>query len=221
MTCTKSKSLLSPYLDGKVTGAEMQKIAVHLGGCPECRREFAMLRITQGLVSKLGPKKAPPELSLRLRVALSQEAAMTPRRRLQRMLARAEDAFNSMLVPATAGAVTAVIFFGLLMGFFTLPTTLEAANDNSPALFYTPPELAGTQFTISNTPGPLMVEAVIDENGRVVDWNLMSERNKETDNALPEIKNMLLFTVFRPATVMGRPTTSRVVLSFSAINVRG
>jgi hypothetical protein len=221
MTCTKSKSLLSPYLDGKLTGAEMQAIAAHISGCGECRREFAMLRVTQGLVAKLGPKKAPPELSLRLRVALSQEASLTPRRRLQALLARAEEAFNSMLVPATAGAVTAIVFFGLLMGFFTLPTPLEAANDGSPALFYTPPELAGTQFTFSNSPGSLMVEAVIDENGRVVDWNLMSERNKETDKALPEIKNMLLFTVFRPATLMGKPTTSRVVLSFSAINVRG
>jgi len=220
MTCTKSKSLLSPYLDGKLTGAEMQAIAAHIGGCGECRREFAMLRVTQGLVAKLGPKKAPPELSLRLRVALSQEAALTPRRRLQALLVRAEEAFNSMLVPATAGAVTAIVFFGLLMGFFTLPT-LAAADNNSPALFYTPPELAATQFTFSNTPGSLMVEAVIDENGRVVDWNQMGERNKETDMALPEIKNMLLFTVFRPATLMGKPTTSRVVLSFSAINVRG
>jgi len=221
MTCVQAKSLLSPYLDGRLTGTEMTGIAAHLNACAGCRHEFAMLRLTHGAVAKLGPKKAPPELSLRLRVALSQQAAAAPRRRLQALLVRAENAFNSLLVPATAGAVTAVVFFGLLFGFFTLPSTLEAANDSSPAYFYTPAELAGSAFTLTNTPGPLMVEAVVDENGRVVDWNLMSERTKETDQALPQIKNMLLFTVFRPATVLGKPTTSRVVLSFSAINVKG
>jgi hypothetical protein len=32
---------------------------------------------------------------------------------------------------------------------------------------------------------------------------------------------MLIFTVFRPATSYGRPTTGKAVLSFSEINVKG
>lgn len=167
-----------------------------------------------------GTRKAPPELALRLRVALSREASLAPRR-WQGLVLRFEDSFNSLLVPATAGAVSAVLFFALLMGFFTLPAPLEAAADSGPAVFYTPPQLAGSQFAVTNTPGPLMVDAVIDENGRVVDYRVISEETSETREALPEIKNMLLFTVFRPATSFGKPTTGRVVISFSNVNVKG
>jgi hypothetical protein len=38
---------------------------------------------------------------------------------------------------------------------------------------------------------------------------------------LPQLKNMLIFTTFRPALSMGRPTTGKAVLSFSKISVRG
>jgi len=38
---------------------------------------------------------------------------------------------------------------------------------------------------------------------------------------VPQVKNMLIFTTFRPATAMGRPTPGRAVLSFSKISVRG
>jgi hypothetical protein len=35
------------------------------------------------------------------------------------------------------------------------------------------------------------------------------------------VKNMLIFTTFRPAMSMGRPTPGRAVLSFSKISVKG
>jgi hypothetical protein len=38
---------------------------------------------------------------------------------------------------------------------------------------------------------------------------------------LPEVKRMLIFTTFRPALSMGRPTPSRAVLSFAKISVKG
>ena len=52
------------------------------------------------------------------------------------------------------------------------------------------------------------------------DYRILSD----SDNAqrlLPEVKRMLIFTTFRPAMSMGRPTASHAVLSFSKINVRG
>ena len=37
---------------------------------------------------------------------------------------------------------------------------------------------------------------------------------------LPQVKRMLIFTTFRPALSMGRPTASKAVLSFSKISVK-
>ena len=43
----------------------------------------------------------------------------------------------------------------------------------------------------------------------------------ESKEVLPQVKQMLIFTTFRPALSMGRPTPSRAVLSFSKISVKG
>src|SRR6266404_7941510 len=221
MSCERTKSLLSPYLDGSVTGAQMQRLSEHLAGCRPCRHHFEALRQTQRLVVGLGRKKAPPELALRIRLALSRQASMTPRRRLEGYLVRLENSLNSFMVPATAGLLSAVVFIGLLMGFFAVPTQLEASNDTLLPAIYTPPSLDASPFDLALTSGPLLVEAVVDENGRVQDYRIISTPSKETEQALPQLKNILLFTVFRPATAFGRPTTGRVVLSFSNVNVRG
>jgi hypothetical protein len=221
MTCKKTKTLMSPYLDGRVTGTQMQSVAQHLSHCAECNREFSALRGTQHLVAGLGRKQAPPELQLRIRLALSREAAHSPRRRFEALRDELEHTLNSFAVPATAGVVSAVVFFGLLMGFFALPEQLEASNDAVPTLLYTPPVLDSSPFALSTGTGSLMVEAVVDTNGRVQDYRIISAPSAETREVLPQLKNMLIFTVFRPATAFGKPTTGRVVLSFSKINVKG
>jgi 2,3-bisphosphoglycerate-independent phosphoglycerate mutase len=67
----------------------------------------------------------------------------------------------------------------------------------------------------------LTVVATVDENGRVLDYRVISELNEETALILPQLKNVLITSQFRPATKFGQPTTDRVVLSFSKINVKG
>jgi len=55
----------------------MHEIAAHLEVCSGCSAEFAQWRNAQSLVSSIGPAKAPENLGLRLRVALSQQMANT------------------------------------------------------------------------------------------------------------------------------------------------
>jgi hypothetical protein len=54
----------------------------------------------------------------------------------------------------------------------------------------------------------------------VQDYRILSQPDDD-EALLPKVKNMLIFTTFRPATSMGRPTPGRAVISFSKINVRG
>ena len=66
----------------------------------------------------------------------------------------------------------------------------------------------------------LVIEAYVDANGRVQDYRILSDPDKLQD--LPhQIKNMLIFTTFRPATWMGSPRPGTAVLSFSKISVKG
>jgi hypothetical protein len=66
----------------------------------------------------------------------------------------------------------------------------------------------------------LVIEAYVDSHGRVDDYKILSDPG-DSQELLPQVKRILIFTTFRPAMSMGRPISSRAVLSFSRISVRG
>ncbi len=224
MKCNQAKSLFSSYLDGAVTGVQMQALSQHLRECPACDAEYAGLRQTQLLVAGLGRKKAPADLALKLRVVLSNEATMTVRRRFEGVLVRLEDTLNGFMLPATAGLVSALLLFGLLIGYFAVPPSVRADSsrrNDVPTLLYTPPQLAASQFNLSSIPADsLVVETYVDEKGRVEDYRILSAPHADQE-LLREVDNFMIFTVFRPATAFGQPAPGRVVLSFSKVNVKG
>src|SRR5205085_430828 len=125
MNCTQARQLFSPYLDGVVSGVQMQSLDRHMRQCVECHSQY-----------------------------------------------------NSLQQSAFA-------------------TGIESINSDS-----------------------LVIEAYVDSVGRVQDYRILSEP-PESQQLLPQVKNMLIFTTFRPATNLGRPTAGRAVLSFSKISVRG
>ena len=221
MTCSVARGLMSSYLDGEVTRTQMARVDEHLQRCVECAGRYASVRQTQAMVGSLGRKAPPPDLALRLRVALSQEMASARGSRWQSLRVRWENAFNAIMVPATTGLVTTLIIFGLLISFL-YPVRMRAAND-VPTMLYTPAELQFTPFELSmgaSTADSLVVEAYVGPDGRIQDYRILSAP-EDAQAILPELKNMLLFTSFRPATTFGQPTASRVVLSFSKVQVKG
>ncbi len=222
MKCAEIKKLFSPYLDGQVSGTEMRVLTRHVEQCAGCAREFAAMQRTQQLLASLGRKKAPADLALKLRVAISREAARA-RRPYEGVLVRLENTLNAFMVPATAGLVSAVLFFGLLLGFFALPAELRASSGDVPLMLYTGPQLERSAFGTSlGSMGDeaLVIEAYVDANGRVQDYRILSQPD-EAQAVLPQLKNLLIFTTFHPALSMGRPTTGTAVLSFSKISVKG
>jgi Putative zinc-finger len=221
MKCVEAKSMFSPYLDGAVTGTEMQALTRHLDICGRCRQEYISLRRTQQLLMNVGRRKAPADLSLKLRLAISREVARSRRPYFQDIGIRLENAIRGFMVPATAGLAAAVVIFGVLMGFFALP--LQAGNPDVPLMLNTAPQLQQSAFGTamdSISDDSLVIEAYVDSNGRVQDYRVLS--SPQDAKGLPsQVKNMLIFSTFRPATSMGRPTVGRAVLSFSMVRVKG
>lgn len=226
MTCTQAKSLLSPYLDGMLTGNEMQALGGHLQECGCCHEEYTQLSQTQRLLATMGRKKAPADLALRLRVAISREAARARRPYMENALLRIQNAVNACMVPAMVGVMTTVVAFGLLMGFMAPP--LAADNPDVPLMLTTAPQLRQSAFgnLDSTHEDSLVIEAYVDANGRVQDYRILSgPREASAKDLTPQVKNLLIdfmtFTTFRPATYMGRPTAGRAVFSFSKVSVKG
>ncbi|MGA8216181.1 MAG: anti-sigma factor [Candidatus Sulfotelmatobacter sp.] len=220
MKCADTKRLLSPYLDGAVTGTEMQGLQEHLDRCPACLREYKLLRQTQQLLLSMGRVQEPADLGLKLRLAISREAAEARRPRYEGLRMRVENALNAFMVPATAGLVCALLIFGLVTAILAMPGEVQANNQDVPLVLNTGPELQQSVFGTTLNTDSLVIEAYVDKNGRVQDYKILSDPG-ESQELLPQVKRMLIFTTFRPAMSMGRPISSRAVLSFSRISVRG
>ncbi len=222
MKCKQARSLFSACLDGVATGAEMLAVERHLDECPSCSLEYRQLTRTQALVHALGPRRAPENLALQLRVALSRRSADTLQKRIAAGLVRLENAVNGFLLPATAGLVSTVLLFGLLVGIYPVPA--QAGANDVPTLLYLPPQLEESPFAAGlsslNTADALVVETYVDANGRVQDYRILA--GPEQDQALrTQLNNALIFMTFRPAMSFGRPTAGRVVISFSKVSVKG
>lgn len=221
MKCPEAQQLMSAYLDSEVVRSQRAALQAHLESCVACSRRYRAMQRTHTIITALGRKPAPPELALELRVAISREAANARRRRWEMLRVRWENAFNALMVPATGGLVTTVLTFGLLINLL-MPGQVPSASD-VPTTFYTPPQLQTSPFEVaidSSRTQPLIVEAVVGPDGRVQDYRVLS--GGEDDRAvLSELKNMLIFATFRPATSFGRPTVGRAVLAFSKIQVKG
>jgi hypothetical protein len=219
MTCAYAKSLLSAYLDGAITGTQMYALDLHIQDCETCSQEYQSLRQTQSLMNRIGRAKAPDDMSLKIRLAISHEAARVRQPIWGSFVLRLENSVRAFMVPATAGIFATIIVFGLLMGFIT---PVKATND-IPLLISTDPELQSTGFGVSMgeiNEESLVIEAYVDANGRVQDYRILSDPDKLKDLPHP-VKNMLIFTTFRPATWMGSPRPGTAILSFYKISVKG
>ena len=219
--CEQVRAMLSSYLDSALTGAEMQTVSRHTGSCSTCAAEFSALERTQQIVASLGRKPAPADLALRLKVALSREAGRMPW--YESLALRWQIAMHNFMIPATAGLVSAVLFFGIVIGYVTVPVSAAARTSDVPTMLFTPAELlvapSEVELGIPNDES-LVVETLVDANGRVESFRVISAP-ENAQKLLSKLDSMLIFTVFRPATAFGKPTPSRVVLSFSSVNVRG
>jgi len=188
---------------------------------PASQKELKLLTAKfQQLLAKVGRAKAPEDLSLKLRLAISREAARMRQPYFGNLALRLENAMRGFMVPATAGLVATIAIFALLMGFIT---PVQADTSDVPLLLSTKPELQQSSFGMTLgaiSEDSLVIEAYVDANGRVQDYRILSDPNKLHDLPHP-VKNMLIFTTFRPATWMGVPRPGTAVLSFSKISVKG
>jgi len=220
MRCTEARPLFPLYLDSAVTGVEMHAISEHMNGCTECRSEYVKLENTRLLVSSLGRRPVPPDLALRIKLKLSYERSRDWRNVLRAYAVRLENVFNSFTVAATAGVLTAVIFFGTLIGCFG--PAQASANDVVPSIFYEAQPYLQSPIDdsgLNDLTAPLTVQVYVDRSGRVQNYNIVSGPDNEHVRA--QLNRKFLFTNFSPAYVFGQPVAGTTVMSFFKVNVRG
>lgn len=212
--CTDIRGLFSRYIDGFCDPPEMKSIRFHLRYCGSCTLELERYQTIQADLRGLPRRRIPPELSLALRVQLSQQ--------LHNNWAgcwriRVENFLKPLLIPTSGGVLAATICFALLLGSNFIP---PVHRPDVPLHLVTPPRLVELPPINFNTDDDqLVVMTRVNAAGQVTSYEVVS------GHISPERKNnldrLIYFSVFEPATTFGTPTNGKVLLSLSRITVRG
>lgn len=223
-SCGTIRSQFSNYLDGNLTGVAMQSVAGHLRDCGECSREFEQWRSLQQSLANLGPARPPADLALRIRVALSQELAKTPRNSLANWKVRWQNTVAPFLLQASAGFATSVALVGTMAFLIGAFAAQPASARDEPLGMATGPHflystVEGNAGTVSGRGAPVTVEVYVDRQGRVYDYDIVSGPSDSATRA--ELETLLLSSKFEPAQWFGQPVRGVAVLSFSGVSVQG
>ena len=213
-SCVEIRGNFSEYLDGQCDRKALRSVQFHLNYCASCRHELARWQEMQAELQALPRRRVAPQLALKLRVLLSQELHHNL---LGSLRVRLENALQPLLLPASAGVLTAVICFGIIMGS---GAPVASNSPDVPMQLVTPPRVE-TLWPLDFNTGdqPLILVTHIDASGRATDYQVLSgQRSPELTYRL---NRMMCYSLFRPATMFGKPTNGRMVLSLRRITVRG
>ncbi len=220
--CAPIRQSFSSYLDGAITGREMQEIAAHLDQCTACRREFDTWRGLQRVLEAVGSVKAPQDLGLKLRLAISHENARRNGSWIDTFAVRWENHFRPMLLQVSAGFASALVLVGslvLLIGVVAAPQAV-LANDEPLGALTAPHYLysaARLQPLTTSSDATIVVQADINDSGRIFNYTLLS--GPVDDSTATQLRDQLLLQVYEPARVFGQPVRGQVLLTFSGVSV--
>lgn len=227
MLCPEVCERFSLYLDGAVSGHEMQAIASHLESCASCHQQFRALQAVQQSLAALGAIKPPPDLGTRLRVAISHERIRTRTSILERvhdaLHLHWHNALRPLVLQVSAGLAGAVVLVGgvvFLLGLVAVPEPVMA-NDEPLGALTTPHYIYSVERQrpiVASHDSTIIVDALINSHGEVYDYTIVS--GPEDPATRKQITSQLLESVFEPARAFGAPTRGRVVLTFSGVSVR-
>jgi anti-sigma factor RsiW len=224
--CDAMRAKFTDYLDGRLSGREMQAVAAHLERCRECTGAWKSLEQAQSLLAGLGPVPEPEDLLLRIRVAISQERMRRRQGIFHDLNLAWRNTVGPFLLQATAGFASAVLLLGtviVLGSILVQPESAQASADEplgattAPRVLYLSSVMGDNQ--IGAISGPVVIEASVNGSGEVYDYRIVSGPTDEATRA--QVENLLLWSRFEPARRFGQPVPGLAVLSFSGVSVRG
>jgi len=194
-------------------------ISVHLAHCRECSNYAREMSDLNTELRNLPMQTPPAWLLTQLQVLASRERM----RQLSRGTLVAllhfwatelhlffDNLMRPFAIPFAGGLVSALFLFTMLAPGLRAPH--HSSNDVLLSGIF-----GQTQATFDALPpfgfleDDVVVEVMLDKDGSVLDYSIPNNVNGRLRN---DIANMILFTTFQPATELGMPVASRVLVSF-------
>ena len=236
MSCEYVQERLSPLLDQRVSADERGVVLAHLDVCKDCGAYLAFLQDQRSELRNLAKPAMPVNLRQKLQVIASRERARTLTRltfeaRVRHAKDRLHLVFDNMMrpfgLPVASGLLSAIALFAMVAPSLSSAHPAVADRGYWPGSgerslatdLVTEPELTKM---LPTRDGPVIedpdlntdskyqtvLELQISPDGRVWNWDVMQ------GSLTPELKQMILFSRFQPATVFGQPTWGEVIVLF-------
>jgi hypothetical protein len=229
MSCEKVQKLISPLLDRKVAGRERESLLAHLASCGSCAHRLQVLESLRSELRRMAAPAIPPYLAQKLRVLASDERARQAARatgagRLEHWTVRLQLFFDNLMrpvaLPFAGGLLSALVVFSLIFlpsfraaGPLGFDPSIELVTLADGIVVGAPGETPGEILRGPALPcDEAIVELTIDATGNVRDWNMV--RGQMTQ----DIKNMIVYSQFTPATYFGRPVQSKVQVALHTVD---
>lgn len=218
MECSKVVKLLHEYLDDALSWREAEALDQHLVECGCCAQELHQLRSLRQLMRSLSRKEPPRDLDLRVKILASKQAGgFLP----ARTLAKLNDFVRPIAIPAVSGVVLTFVFFVPLLSIFFTGANLNASDRDIPSGIFTDPRpklVYNSQFVklanFRSVKEPIELEVEVAQDGTVRHYRILSGPSDAA--TVKSLDEFLYFEVkIDPATLFGRPTEGKIVLSLS------
>ena len=221
--CEYAQELMSPFIDSMTNLNEASYLEAHLEKCEACGRQLQSFISVRSLLTRMEQPGPPEDLVLEARVRLSQVRHSNYAERLEHRISLL---LKPLLVPAFFGVSITALFFGVFFGSLVSYGTVMA-NDGligDPTIAsYKPvrtsdPTMRSLRFAVVDVRGlddPLAIELHVSGDGRVVDYQVIGGAKTPEIDAM--LKELLYYAQFSPATALGKPVDSKVILSFVAV----
>jgi len=234
ISCGAAAGHVSAFLDGILPVAEQRQMDAHLEDCEKCSQQLRQMRQVQSTLRRMPVRVPPASLKTRLRIVASRE--------MVRQQARAsfparwadwritfhlwsQNLMRPLAIPTAGGFLSALVLFCLLpLGMVSPSLALAVATATDvPTGLYTE-VMVKTTSPVSVSDDDVVVDLVIDEEGRILSYNIPDcPHIVQSPSLRRNIESSLLFTQFTPATTFGQPKSGRIRLSFQnrSIIVKG
>jgi hypothetical protein len=176
------------------------------------------------VLHRLPARTPPPGLRTSLRVLASRERMRLLSREISwrdRLNLSITNMMRPLALPLAGGIFSTVALFSICLG----PMISVRADDSSDI-----PTVLTTAATVKSTAplagscGDVVVDVIVDETGRMVDYKVVSGFNVLTSAQIRRsLENRLIFTTFEPVTQFGHATSGKLRLYFrnSEVDVKG
>jgi anti-sigma factor RsiW len=219
MTCLLAREQLAAFLQHELRVDQAAVLRHHLRDCGACHDEYEYQARLSSPLRDLRPVEPPPALATAIRLRVSARRQSTWTYLWQRWQVHLANLMRPVALPAAGGLLAALILFSVLMPRVWVTPTV---GRDVPTALSTDPQFK--QASVLPVYEDVLVEAWIDEQGKIAGYQVLNagQNGANASQTLGyQAGDVLLTTIFKPATSFGQPTAGKVLLSFRRINIRG